>query len=156
MGDQQERTVGLDFIAGLAVGEGSFILGAHRVAKRRGSLKITPAFYMQMNDRETMEIVGETLKQHGLAFWGPAWDEKRGRSVLQINGAKRLSRFLEVFLPLLTGTKARSATIVNEFIESRLSQPHRQTPYTEHELSLVKKLRATNGIAGKHPNRLPL
>ena len=150
MGNQQRKTVGLDFLAGLIVGEGSFVLSAHKI--RGDRLRVKAQFYLQMNDEATMELVAAAFRTHGVPIWFGI-DEKRGRIVIQVAGLKRMQRLLDLLLPHLTGQKQRAAETVAEFVVSRLgSHPHDR--YSDRELALVQRLRSINGIGGKHVNRL--
>lgn len=150
MGNQQRKTVGLDFAAGIITGEGSFVLSAHRVRKNR--LRVKPQFYMQMNDAVTVQLVAAALGEHGVPIW-LGYSERRGCMILQVAGLKRMQKLVLLLLPYLTGQKYEAANLVGEYIASRQEKPP-QAPYSEREIGLVHKLRSVNGVGGKHVNRL--
>jgi len=141
MDNQQGRTVGPDFIAGLVVGEGSFLLAAHKV--RGGKLRIKPQFYMQMNDGETMQIVYRSLKEAGI---GAHLHHRpnRGCWTLQVAGFQRMRSLINYLGPWLTGQKKKAADVVYLYIKGRLDLPP-SAPYTDEDVEFVKELRAING-----------
>lgn len=145
LGNQPERTVGLDFIAGLVTGEGCFCLAVQRVKARKGSLRITPMFDMFMSDTETIEIVASSLEQYGLPVYRADRPKAgRGQTGIHASGILRVKRYCETLLPYLTGQKHQAATLVLRFIESRLAKP-KQSPYSDDELAIVRDLRLVNG-----------
>lgn len=141
MDNQQGRTVGIDFLAGLIVGEGSFILGVHKL--RGDKIRIKPAFSMQMNDGETMQLAYESMKQLGIGAHLHHRPE-RGCWTLQVAGFERMKTLILALLPSLTGTKWKAAKICLRFIYSR-QEKSPQAPYSAAEYELVRQLRATNG-----------
>jgi hypothetical protein len=66
---------------------------------------------------------------------------------------KRVKRYLDVFLPLLTGHKKRAALLVNEYIDSRLSKSYKSPP-TPEELGIIEALRNHNGQPNKRVTSL--
>lgn len=146
MADQQGRTLGLEFVGGLITGEGSFCLSVNNL--KNGKTVIRPAFYMQMDDIETIELVASILKDAGQA---PHVSRRQHKSrpgvefgVIQFYGFKRVSRLISTVYAHLYGTKRKAAALVQEFIYSREQNPPNY-PYTEQELRIVSELRATNG-----------
>lgn len=141
MVNQQGRTVGRDFIAGLVVGEGSFILAVHK--QRGDKLRIKPQFYLQMNDGETVQAVYESLREKGI---GAHLHHRpnRGCWTLQVAGFGRMWKLITFLMPALTGTKRQAAELVGAFIASR-QEKSTGAAYSEAEKELVRKLRATNG-----------
>ena len=150
MDNQQERTPSLDFVAGLAVGEGCFYLAVMKVRNRGGTkranasggYRITPGFRLFMDDRESILLAAQTLKEAGLPVY--LGERKDGSLGIHATGAKRVKRYVDTLLPLLTGTKRQAASKVGEFIERRLARPHGAN-YTDEELQLVRDLRQING-----------
>lgn len=141
--------MGLDYLAGLICGEGSFCLAVQRVAARKGALRITPIFAMFMSDRDTVEIAADSLRHHGLSVYVQERPKAgRGQVGIHANGMMRVKRYCETFIPLMTGQKRKAAELVLEFIDSRLA-PHEYVgkgrPYTEKELQIVRDLRMVNG-----------
>lgn len=156
MGNQQERLVSQEFIAGLLVGEGHFGLG---VTVRRGKqFQVTPMMHVVMNDLESMQIVSDSL--HALGFAHYVLNVARRQEnwtdglAIRVMGHKRLKKFLEVFLPLLTGKKQEAAQIVSDFIASRETSLNPNSPYSEHEVDLIERLRAVNGATKGVPHAL--
>lgn len=150
MDNQQGRIVGLDYIAGLAVGEGSFVLAVNNL--RRGKVIIRPAFVMQMNDGETMRIVYDSLRAHGIGAH-MSHRPNRGCWVIQTHGMKRTEALATALMPHLTGTKRKAAELVLEFCDSRRESP-RNYPYTENDIDIVRRLREVNGIPNRKKNPL--
>ena len=150
MDNQQGRTVGPDFIAGLVVGEGSFLLAAHKI--RGDKLRIKPQFYMQMNDGETMEIVHRSLKQAGIGAHLHHRPD-RGCWTLQVAGFQRMKSLISYLGPHLTGQKKKAADLVFVFIKRRLDLPP-SSPYTDEDREFVRQLRAINGNRRGHKNPL--
>jgi hypothetical protein len=146
MVDQQGRTLDLEFVGGLITGEGSFCLSVNNL--KNGKTVIRPAFYMQMDDIETIELVASILKSAGQPPYVHRRQHKSRPGIefgtVQYNGFKRVSRLISTVYPHLYGTKKRAAKLVQEFIYSRTQQPPNY-PYTERELEIVAELRATNG-----------
>lgn len=150
MDNQQERPVSLDFLAGLITGEGSFCLAVQRIAKRKGELRITPIFCLFMSDRDTIFASAAALRAYDL----PVYIQERpkagaGQVGIHASGMKRVKRYCETFIPLMSGQKLRAATLVLEFIDSRMSVPPggrgAAKPYTQRELDIVRELRQVNG-----------
>jgi len=151
----------LEYIAGLITGEGCFCLAVMRVASRRGKVRIVPTFGMFMTDEETIREVAETLKEHGLPVY---YQERRkaARGKLHVgvhaSGIKRVKRYCDTFVPLLTGEKKRAALLVQEFCDSRLATPRGGTrgnpPYTERQIQLVEEVRAVNSSGNGRKNAI--
>lgn len=144
MDNQQERLVDRSFLAGLIVGEGTFCLAVRRNGKR---CRIMPQFSMQMNDGETIEIVGRSLKAIGLSANIYHRPERKCWTV-QAAGFLRVKRYLEELLPHLTGAKREAAEIVSAFIASR-EKANKFDPYSDEEIALVERLRSVNGIPAR-------
>lgn len=149
MGNQQERLLSNDFIAGLITGEGTFTLAVYRSGKK---VRIKPMFSLQMNDARTMSRVVASLQALGLPanfYHRP----NRGCWTTQAAGFTQTRRYLEIFLPILSGTKQDAAQIVMDFIESR-SKVSKFDPYSAEEVDLVEKIRTVNGVPGRKRNSL--
>ncbi len=141
MGNQQERTLGLPYVAGLIVGEGCFQLTVHRI--RPTSFRILPRLRVAMDDHRSLRIAENILKDHGLAPY--MYERQEGRTlVLEFSSYGKLAKVLEQLLPLLTGTKRDAGDVVNRFVQSRYSLP-RGSAYTKDELAMVEELRSING-----------
>lgn len=138
--NQQGRTVGLDFLAGLIVGEGCFYLGV--VRSKGDKLRITPGFRLVMNDHETMDIAIRSLQALGLPLY--INERKDGGKVCGVNGLKRTLKYCQTLIPYMTGTKQRAAVIVLTYCLSRLSDT-KGSQHSETQIDLVRKLRETNG-----------
>ena len=146
MVDQQGRTLGLEFVGGLITGEGSFCLSVNNL--KNGKTVIRPAFYMQMDDVETVELVAAILRDEGFTPYVSRRQHKSRPGVefasIQFQGFKRVSRLISGVYAHLYGTKKKAASLVQEFVYSREQQPPNY-PYTERELEIVQELRSTNG-----------
>ncbi len=149
MGNQQERTVGPEFLAGLIVGEGSFCIGIHR--RRHDKLSATPIFRLGMNDVETVELAARSLQALDLPVY--ISKHKSNGMVIDVRGLKRLERYCLMFIPYLTGTKREAARVVLTFCLSRLSKPTNE-PINEEEKDLIRLLRTING--NKNGKKNPL
>lgn len=140
MGNQQERTLGLPFVAGLIVGEGCFQLTVNRI---RGTFRILPRLRVVMDDHRSLRIAESILKEHGLSPY--MYERQKGKSLcLEFSSYGKLAKVLEQILPLLTGTKRDAAEVVKRFVDSRYSLP-RASQYTDAELAMVEEIRAING-----------
>lgn len=149
MDNQQRKTVGLDFIAGILTGEGSFFI---EVWKHRGDkLKLTPVVCVRMKDTHTMELVADGLRQHGLPVW--VTNKPIGMTSFRVQGLKRAKKYIDTFLPYLTGTKYEAARLLGEFVDMRLASPV-GSGYTEEQIEVVKKLREVNGVPNRRRNPL--
>lgn len=149
-GNQQERSIELAFIAGLAVADGCFYLSVEN--PRRQKL-INPGFRLAMNDHESIEIAVSMLQTQGL----PAYvTTSRKGKVISVKGMKRTKRFTEALLPYLTGDKRRSAELVLEYIKIRGSKSPKE-PYGEDEISCVERIRLNNSAKkGKTTNSVDI
>lgn len=142
MDNQQERSIAsLEFLAGLIVGEGSYGINIHRPKKGRWEFK--PCFSLRMNDVETIDLVQRSFVARGLALYRPPGVYQRCHTV-RTDGLLRMKKHLDVFVPILTGTKKKAATILLEFTDRRLSLPEK-TKYTPEDVEFVERLRAING-----------
>ncbi len=145
-GNQQERSVELAFIAGLAVADGCFYLSVENPRKQK---LVCPGFRLAMNDHESIEIAAAMLNELGLPFY---ISHTRNQKVIDVKGLKRIVRFTEALLPYLTGTKKRSAEIVLEYAAERGSKSPKE-PYGEIEISCVERIRLNNSAKkGKTTN----
>lgn len=144
--------VGPEFLAGLIVGEGTFCLSMARSCRKNGkrsyySYRVEPTFRLPMDDHETIEIAAQILRDNGVKV-GKLY-KVNGRKALTIafGGGIQVKKIIEIIFPYLTGTKKEAAAIVYEFIlsreKSRLARYN--APYTEYQISLIEKLRMTNG-----------
>ena len=147
MGDQQERS-DLAFAAGLITGEGTFTIGLLRTGK---NARATPIFSITMKDRATMLYLYDILLDNGLSAHFS--QKKKELFHIKATGLKRVQKYCEIFLPYLVGGKKKSAELVLEFIESRLSKPP-NSGFTAYEIDLVDQLRKHHG--SRHPNILPI
>jgi hypothetical protein len=142
------------WLGGLVTGEGCFCFSVQRVAARRGKLRITPIFSMFMADRETVNTAAEICGDLGL----PVYMQERpkaGRDQvgLHIGGLKRVRRYCEELLPVLSGQKMEAASLVLQFIDLREQKP-KGAPYSEPELAIVRNLRNVNGNTNGRKNPL--
>jgi hypothetical protein len=151
MGNPQERPLSREFIAGLVVGEGYFGIGVRRSTRlqlKRG-FSLCPVFTIQMRDVATMQRLVFSLRHYGLSFYVPASQKWILGERVDMQGMKRVKRFIDFIKPHLTGDKLKAAAIVDEFISLRLAKKA-PAPYGEEEFRLVDAIRAVN--SGK--NRL--
>ena len=147
MDNQQERSVALSWVAGLLTGEGTFTVG---VLKTKTGYRATPIVSIAMRDHDTMLSLAHDLKSIGLPFH--IQERKSGMMTLKATGIKRVHRYCQVLIPYLRGDKKRSAEMVLEFIDSRLSKPQNSL-FSLEEASIVRRLREHHG--SKHPSMLP-
>jgi hypothetical protein len=133
--NQQERpSVSLEFLAGLIVGEGSYGLNVHR--PKRGLWEFKPCFSLRMNDVETIDLVCQSFKAHGLALYRAPGVYHECHTV-RVDGLLRVRAHLDVFLPLLTGKKYQAAKLVSDFIDRRLALPPK-TKYTDEDVDFIE------------------
>jgi hypothetical protein len=155
-------TLSLQYVAGLIAGEGTFCLGVMRVANRRGGARITPIFGIYMTDEDTIGQVADSLREHGLPVYyqerlkAGSKGNPRKHVGIHASGIKRVKRYCDTFVPLLTGQKRRAAELVQEFCDSRLATPRGGTrgnpPYTERQIQIVEELRTVNSVGNGRKN----
>lgn len=142
MDNQQERPLPLSWVAGVAVGEGSFCFAVRR---QNGKVHISPVFSLGMQDKESIDLVCETLEANDLPYCllrqlkvnqSPTWQ-------IQMIGVKRVEPTIRALLPWLTGTKRNAAMSLLEYIDSRKDGPGRG-PITETQILIVEKNRKIN------------
>ncbi len=63
---------------------------------------------------------------------------------MRVHGVKRIKRYCDSFVPLLTGDKQKAATIIGEFCDYRLSL-HPKAGYSAVDVEYVRRLREVNG-----------
>ncbi len=145
MDNQQERLVSLDFIAGLFVGEGSFCFN---IVRNRGRGLINPVFQVFMTDKDTVDSLYRSLQHHGLPGYyykrNKAGTNTRDQYGIVVHGVKRLARYCDALLPLLTGEKKEAALVMHEFCAHRLSL-HPKAGYGPKDVEFVRRMRAING-----------
>ena len=144
MGNQQ-RSLSTDFAAGLIVGEGCFYVAEGR---RKGQkwTRFIPGFAISMADKITMNLFIEYAKANNLPLYVQIKTPVKGRKEqlrIHVVGLGRTKKWVDHFIPYLTGDKLLAAESVQLFIESRLSKPGRP-PYTEEELSFINASRLVN------------
>jgi hypothetical protein len=149
-GNQQGRPLGLEFVAGIAVGEGCFYISVSKVksTKNKNGMVVTPGFRLFMDDWETIDIAAEILASNGLPVYVNS--NRRGKGI-HVTGLRRMSRYTETLIPFLTGQKLRAAILIQRFCASRLAKNQRE-PYGEDELAIIEAVRANNAIKGKARN----
>jgi len=141
MDNQQERPLGLEYVGGLAVGEGCFYLALSRIKNKRP--RIVPGFRLIMNDHESIDAAAGILREHGLPVYITGVRRDGGKGI-HASGFLRVERYAKALLPFLTGKKKQAAELVLEFIEDR-KRSTRNAPYTEWQIACVERLRQTNG-----------
>lgn len=151
MDNPQKRPIlSLEFVAGLIVGEGSYWITIAR-SKKKETLEFRPGFSLRMNDLETIDLVQEAFSAYGLSLYRRGdylYDKGRGKPTAQImvTGLQRMKTHLDVFLPLLTGTKKEAAEVVSAFVDKRLAEGGTwATRYDDEDISYIERLRAING-----------
>lgn len=148
MGDQQE-TLGLEFVAGVAVADGCFGIYLRQI--RKGYWLAEPRFVVSMKDAETMAVVAETMKRNGLPVY--VRETSKGLIEIKVVGLRRCKRVAEALMPYLTGQKRRAADVVLRYCNLRLEKPHK-APLQAEEFALIAEARANNGNRGQA--RLPV
>lgn len=145
MGNQQERLVSLDYLAGLFVGEGSFCFN---IVRNKGRGVINPVFQMFMCDKNTVDTVYASLQHYGLPGYyytrHKTAPNTRDQYGIRVHGVKRLKRYCDTFAPILTGDKKAAAQVVGEFCDYRLSL-HLKAGYSPIDVQFVRRLREING-----------
>lgn len=149
MDNQQERPRGLEFAAGVAVGEGCFTIGIRR--GKGGGFHFAPAFVLSMNDLATVEELVRIFKAHGLPAYVSMRSNRKSMEI-RASGYRRTLAYTTALLPYLTGDKKKAAQLVHSFIESRLSRAPKAAP-TEEELDLLGELREH---LGSRSHKVPL
>lgn len=162
MDNQQERSrISLEFLAGVICGEGHFGISFNAKYGRPDAARIiTPKFSLQMNDIECMDAVIALLAEFDISHYVskvpwkstrtdiPPQDSKR----IDIQGFKRLQKFIPLIMPYMIGSKRRAAEIVFEYVTVRLGKPPR-APYEDREIELVNTLRRVNASSGSYGKR---
>lgn len=106
-------------------------------------MEIRPIFSLRMNDLETLDLVVEAFRHHGLSIYrNPNLYARCG--TVSTTGVKRIRAHLDFFLPLLTGKKLVAAKVVDEFVNRRLTNAFWKR-YTEDDVALIERLREING-----------
>jgi len=145
MGNQQERLVSFDYIAGLICGEGSF---SFNIVRNKGRGMINPVFQMFMCDKSTVDTVYASLQHGGLPGYyytrKKAGANVRDQYGIRVHGVKRLKRYCDAFVPLMTGDKRDAAVVMGEFCDYRLSL-HPKAGYSPVDVEFVRRLRGING-----------
>lgn len=101
---------------------------------------------MFMCDKDTIDVTYATLQHHGL----PGYYQDRPKHAVRtqygvrVHGVKRIKRYCDVFVPILTGDKQNAAKIIGEFCDYRLSL-HPKAGYSPVDVEFVRRLRAVNG-----------
>lgn len=146
-GNQQERSVlSQDALAGLIVGEGSYCIA---IARARGYISLRPMFSLRMNDVETIDLICSSFEHFGLDIYRNPAVYHRCHSV-SVDGAARMRRHLDFFLPVLFGKKREAAQVLSEFTDWRLGRMG--LSYTEEDVVFVERLREINGPSGPRLN----
>ncbi len=137
----------LAFLAGLFVGEGCFTLSIfRRDGRKKTNLRIKPLFSVSMRDEESMEHTARIMTELGLPHYVY---RTKIRFEIKVEGLQRMARFLPEIIPLLTGTKKKSAEVVQEFVVRRL-QHQTNAVYDEADIDLVDRVRKLNFGNGKY------
>lgn len=136
MDNQQERS--LEYVAGILDGESSFSIIPGR---NKGGFFLLPVVQLSMLHHETVEEVANILRLNGVGGY-LHHNQKRGSLALAIKGYKRCKRLIEVVGPYLL-TKREQASIMQEFIDSRLARAKGAAP-TIQEITLIEKIRGVN------------
>lgn len=146
--DNQQAKLSREFVAGLICGEGWFGITSQKQPslKTKNGFTLRPRFCLQMDDVETMGMVAASAAAWDLPVYIPHMSRAGLR--IEVAGCKRVLRWLDFFLPQLTGTKRAAAQIVHDFIVMRLSKPQ-PSPYGDEEFAFVNRLRTINAGNGK-------
>lgn len=89
-----------------------------------------------------MKLVIESFAIWSIPYWEEPPTKVNGRRISSA-GCKSVTRIAHEFLPFLTGTKKRAASIVIEFGERRMAAP--TSRYGDEEIRLCNLLRTVNG-----------
>jgi hypothetical protein len=130
----------MEWVAGLAQGEGSFGFALQQV--RKGTWRVTPFFQLAMKDEEAITKMASILQEHGLPVYRVT--HRTGMYAIHVTGLKRLARYVEALSPYLVGFKLEAATAVGEYCASRMSKP-KATPYSQAEVDCILRSRSANG-----------
>jgi hypothetical protein len=143
MDNQQERLLSLDWAAGLIQGEGHF--GFLVWQRRADNMCFFTVFQISMKDEWAINKLKTILEENGIPVTIPRAPslQKAGMYRIQIRGAGRLLRLLDLMMPRLGGDKKKSAQFVLDFLNSRAGKP-RSAPYCPYEVSLVVASREFN------------
>ncbi len=147
--NQQERMMNdLHWLVGIIEGEGCFSLN---VKQRYG--KITKAYFPTVQITNTnMKMIIEIkriLSQIGLTYYFHACLPKNGNPYyrIEIAGAKRVKRFLDLIFPLFR-CRYQQAKLLLDYVNLRLHKSN-HAPIGEEEHNLANNLYELNG---KHKN----
>ena len=152
MGNQQRSLeVRLSWLAGILDGEGT-ISFASKFSKssRQKNYHFRPELKVDNTDQVMLDEIMSILDEVGAAYYvrdtgkspskrNPNW--KKSTRII-IEGLKRLRSFLPIISPYLINKKPQ-ADLLMEYIESRLTGPHKG-PVTEKEEDIILQVRKLN------------
>lgn len=129
MGDTGSQSAGklsLAWLAGFYDGEGCLFLG-------RKPRTVYARVILSNTDHPSIERASEILKEHRVGHFIYQKTKKGYRPSyhLNVDGIKRVQRWLDVMEPYLV-TKAAQATVLRQFVEYRLGLP-RGSSHGEYE-----------------------
>lgn len=130
------------WIAGFFDGEG--YIGLWKRTDHRINYKDTyrPSVVIANTDEKTIIYLSEQLKSLGIANYikaRPAKNNWRRSWVVEINGFKRLGKFVD-FIQDYTITKKEQVALVKEFIDRR-SAVDKNVPYIARDHEIYEKLK---------------
>lgn len=141
--NQQERLVSLAWLAGFLEGEGWIGFHVH-------NNRITAAINLINTDFVLIERVSDILKSLNVGFY--IQTRKNGcdgnlahktAKSLEVAGMKRVRSLLSYILPFMVARKKQVAEIMLEYVERRLSMPHKPKA-TAEDWEYVARIRALN------------
>lgn len=143
MDNQQERSLSIEWAAGLIQGEGHF--GFLVWQRRKDSMVFFPVFQISMKDEWAIRKLSDVLLKHDIPVTIPRAPslQRAGMYRIAIRGHGRLTRLLDVVMPHLGGDKKTSARFVQDWLISRTGKP-KASPYSREEVDLVAASRAFN------------
>lgn len=128
MGNQQERLI---WLAGFIDGDGSISLVEQHSGRRKEGRHITPRVLMANVNVPALRYIEKILDKYEMAYY-VGWKEPHRKGsfpgsnkwvwTIQIAGAKRVNRFLELILPYLV-IKAPQAAVVHDWTKWVVTRP---------------------------------
>jgi|SRR5688572_24465915 len=137
--NQQERLIGIGYLAGIIDGEGSVVLS--KSSKRKnGKYNLHPYISITMHSLATLERVSEILKSLDVGHY--IYHKSNGYHLLQSGGYKRLNSLLPKVIPFLVEKQER-AMILYEYV-CRRKDMKKNTPYTMDDENTFMRMKELN------------
>lgn len=171
--DNQQRKfneIDIAWLAGFIDGEGSIGIKVQKYMNNRTVFYAAPYVQIVNTDNGALKRVDDILKALHVGhyidspkprkapFGSKSVDGYKPMWRVLINGLKRCQAFLSIISPYLV-VKRLDASLVSEFIGSRISKHYKHLPYSEHEIEIInnyrritRKNRPNKEISLKSPN----